>query len=358
MAFLSAKNVRIVGISAAVPKQVEEVRSLTNLFTPDEAEKFIASTGAERRHISKVLLNSDLCTAAAEKMIADLGWEKSSIDGIVVVTQSPDFMRPSNAPLVQARLGLSKDCAAQSISFGCSGWVYGLQAATGMVAMGAKRVLLCCGEGNQAYCPEDKSTYPLFGSAGTCTALEFDESAPLIEFHLGSDGNGWRAIHAPDGGFRNPPTAASTVIEEFEGGIRRTRLNAALNGMDVFAFGISQPPRSIKALCTNVGLDIGTIDYLLLHQANLFLNAKVAKKVGVPEEKCPHNIENYGNTSSGTIPLLMATTLRDEVANRPLKMIGCAFGVGLSWGSVLFETQQPYVSELVLVEDDYAAVYA
>jgi 3-hydroxy-3-methylglutaryl CoA synthase len=126
----------------------------------------------------------------------------------------------------------------------------------------------------------------------------------------------------------------------------------------IFAFGISQPPRSIKALCTNVGLDIGTIDYLLLHQANLFLNAKVAKKVGVPEEKCPHNIENYGNTSSGTIPLLMATTLRDEVANRPLKMIGCAFGVGLSWGSVLFETQQPLVSELVLVEDDYAAVYA
>lgn len=358
MAFLSVKNVRIAGFAAAVPRNVEEVRSLTNLFTPDEAEKFIASTGVERRHVSKKLLSSDLCVAAAEKMIADLGWEKSSIDGLVVVTQSPDFFRPSNATLIQDRLGLSKECAAQCISYGCSGWIYGMQTAAGMIAMGAKRVLLCCGEGNQAYHPLDKSTYPLFGSAGTCTALEFDESASPISFHFGSDGSGWRAIWMPDGGLRNPVTEKSFELYDVEGGSKRTRLNTALNGMDVFAFGISQPPRSIKALCTNVGLDIGTIDYLLLHQANLFLNAKVAKKVGVPEEKCPHNIENYGNTSSGTIPLLMATTLRDEVVNRPLKMIGCAFGVGLSWGSVLFETQQPLVSDLVLVEDDYAAVYA
>lgn len=358
MAFLKAKNVRVVGFSAAVPSGVEEVRSLTNLFTPEEAERFSQSTGVVSRHVSKRLLNSDLCTAAAEKMIVDLNWKKDSIGGLVVVTQSPDFYRPSNAPLIQARLGLSTECAAQSISFGCSGWVYGLQAAVGMINCGIKRVLLCCGEGNQAYCSEDKSTYPLFGSAGTCTALEFDETAPDIQMHLASDGAGWRAIHAPDGGFRNPPTAESCIIKEYEGGLRRSRLNVWLDGMDVFSFGISKPPRSIRSLCENYAIDIENVDFLLLHQANLSLNAKIAKKVRVPEEKCPHNIEEFGNTSSGTIPLLLVTRMRERLARGPCKMIGCAFGVGLSWGSVYFETDKPVVSELLLVEDDYAAVYA
>ena len=359
MAYLTAKGVRIAGISAAVPKYVENIKALTNLFTTEEeAEKFSASTGAFSRHVSKKLLNSDLCTAAAEKMIHDLGWTIESVEGLVVVTQSPDFYRPSNAPLVQARLGLPSECAAQSVSFGCSGWLYGLQAAVGMIGGGMKRVLLCCGEGNQAYCTEDKSTYPLFGSAGTCTALEYDEAAPEMCLHLATDGNGWRAIHAPDGGFRNPPTAESCIVKEYEGGIRRTRLNAWLDGMDVFTFGITRPPRSIKSLCEHFSIDIASIDCLLLHQANLFLNAKIAKKVGVPPEKCPHNIEEFGNTSSATIPLLMVTRLRERLMAGRFRAIGCAFGVGLSWGSVYFETNKPVVSDLVLVEDSYAAVYS
>lgn len=358
MAFLCAKNVRIAGVSAAVPSRVETVKSLTRLFTEEEAEKFVSSTGVVERHISTELLSSDLCTAAAERMIADLGWDKNSVDGLVVVTQSPDYFRPSNATLIQNRLGLSKECAAECISFGCSGWVYGLQTAAGMIAMGAKRVLLCCGEGIQAYHPLDKSTYPLFGSAGTCTALEFDESAAPIRFHFGTDGSGWKAIIMPDGGCRNPCNKHSWDIQEYEGGIKRTRMNTALEGMDVFTFGISQPPRSIKSLCQHFQIDITRIDYLLLHQANLFLNGKIAKKVGVPLAKCPHNIEEFGNSSSGTLPLLMVTRMKEQLQQCSLRMIGCAFGVGLSWGSVAFETDKPVVSNLVLVEDSYADVHA
>ena len=281
MAFLTASNVRIAGIAGAVPASVEDNRSIP-IFTPEEAEKFIASTGVVSRHISKKLLSSDLCVAAAERMIADLGWQKETIEGLVVVTQTPDYHRPSNATLVQDRLGLSKECAALCVSFGCSGWVYGLQVASGMVMSGLKRVLLCCGEGIQAYSPQDKSTYPLFGSAGTCTALEFDNAAADIKFHLATDGSGWEAIYIPDGGYRNPCNAESSILGEFEGGIRRTRTNVALDGMSVFSFGISKPPKSIKALCDHFALSVDGIDYLLLHQANLFLNAKVAKKVGVP----------------------------------------------------------------------------
>lgn len=350
MAFLTASKVRIAGLAGAVPAAIEDNRSIP-IFTPEEAEKFIASTGVVSRHVSKKLLSSDLCVAAAERMIADLGWQKETIEGLVVVTQTPDYHRPSNATLVQDRLGLPKECAALCVSFGCSGWVYGLQVASGMIMSGLKRVLLCCGEGIQAYCPQDKSTYPLFGSAGTCTALEFDKDAADIKFHLATDGSGWEAIYIPDGGYRNPCNAESSILGEFEGGIRRTRTNVALDGMSVFSFGISKPPKSIKALCDHFALSVDGIDYLLLHQANLFLNAKVAKKVGVPDEKTPHNIEDFGNSSSATLPLLMVTRLKEQLGRGNLKCIGCAFGVGLSWGSVYFETDKPTVSELVLVEE-------
>lgn len=356
MAFLSVRGVRLAGLCGAVPAQIENNADLS-IFTPEEAQKFIASTGVVSRHVSKKLLSSDLCTAAADRLVSDLKWDKASIDGLVVVTQCPDFSRPSNATLIQGRLGLSKECAALCISFGCSGWVYGLQTAAAMVMCGLKRVLLCCGEGVQAYYPEDKSTYPLFGAAGTCTALEADDNAPPMYFHLATDGTGWKAIHCPDGGYRNPCTAKSYEPFETEGGGKRTRMNTAMDGVDVFAFGISQPPKSIKGLCARFGVDLSKIDYLLLHQANLFLNAKIMKKVGVPPDKCPHNIEEFGNSSSGTLPLLMVTRLREQLQTHPLKFVGCAFGVGLSWGSVAFETDKPVVSELVLVGDDYAAVY-
>lgn len=357
MAFLTSRGVRIAGFSGAVPTTIEENRSLA-IFTLEEAEKFIASTGVERRHVSKTLLSSDLCVAAAERMIADLHWQKESIAGLVVVTQSPDYLRPSNATLIQDRLGLPKECAALCVSFGCSGWVYGLQVASGMVMSGLKRVLLCCGEGIQAYHPEDKSTYPLFGSVGTCTALESNETSPEIKFHLATDGSGWNAIVMPDGGYRNPCTHDSFSVRNYEGGIRRTRLNTALDGMSVFSFGISKPPKSIKALCEHFELSLDSIDALLLHQANLFLNSKIAKKVGVSEAKVPHNIEEFGNSSSATLPLLVVTRLKDRLASGVQKFIGCAFGVGLSWGSVYFETNKPVVSDLVLVEDSYATVHA
>ena len=274
MAFLNIKNVRISGMAAAVPSSVESVVDLP-IFTAEEAEKFSQTTGVVSRHVSDTLLSSDLCTAAAERMIDDLCWEKSTVDGLVVVTQSPDFHRPSNATLIQNRLGLSKECASLCISFGCSGWIYGLSVAAGLLNSGCKRVLLCCGEGIQAYCKEDKSTYPLFGSAGTCTALEYDESAASIQFHLGTDGAGWSAINIPDGAYRHPYTMDSSLIEEFDGGIKRARMHVALNGMDVFSFVISKPPKSIKALSEHFGVDLQKIDYLLLHQANKMLNEKI-----------------------------------------------------------------------------------
>ena len=355
MAFLRVEGVRIAGVSSAVPKSVEKNDTLS-IFTPEEAEKFMAGTGVRSRHVSRRLLSSDLCCASAKRLMADLNWDASSIDGLVVVTQSPDYQRPGNAPLLQYRLGLSTECLAVSITLGCSGWVYALSVVAGLIRMGCQRVLLCCGEGNQAYYPKDKSTYPLFGSAGTCTALESCQTAAPIYFHLATDGEGWRAIHIPDGGYRHPATVESFAERDTGDGNYRTALNTALDGMDVFMFGISQPPKSIKALCSQFSIDLSSIDYLLLHQANLFLNGKIRAKLKMPENKVPHNIEEFGNTSSASLPLLMSTRMAETLRTDHLKLLACAFGVGLSWGTVAFETEHVVVSELVEVEDDQASV--
>lgn len=353
MAFLSVRNTKISGMAAAVPEHVERIDALP-IFKGDEARKFTEATGVVSRHVSEKLISSDLCVAAASRLIADLGWAKESIDGLVVVTQCPDYIKPANSTIVQHRLGLSKECVCVSLTFGCSGWVYGFQAAGGLVNGGCRRVLVCCGEGMQAYYRGDASTYPLFGAAGTCTAFEYDESASPVDFHLASDGSQWQAIYVPEGGFRHLPDANSREPYRDEAGLWRTRMSTHLNGMDVFMFGITEPVRSIKALCERFSIDCVDRDYVLLHQANMLLNGKIVRKLKLPDEKVPHNIEDFGNTSSSSIPLLMVTRLKEQLQSRPLDMIGCAFGIGLSWASLHFKTNRPVVSELVLVEDDDA----
>lgn len=352
MAFLATKCVSLRGISAAVPRAVEVVSDLS-LFKDDEAQRFTEATGVVSRHVSDKLISSDLCVAAAERLIADLGWGKETIDGLVVVTQCPDYIKPANSTIVQHRLGLAKDCASVSLTFGCSGWVYGFQTVGGLIASGCKRVLLCCGEGMQAYYKGDASTYPLFGAAATCTAFEFDENADPVEFHLCSDGSQWKAIHIPEGGFRHLPNAESFIPYQDDAGVWHTKMSTHLNGMDVFMFGITEPVRSIKALCEHFGITYADKDYVLLHQANMFLNGKIIKKLKLPNEKVPHNIEEFGNTSSSSVPLLMVTRLKEALESRSLDLIACAFGIGLSWGSVHFKTKNVTVSDLVLVGDDY-----
>ena len=354
MAFLTAKNIRIAGLSAAVPRRIEEIAALTSLFSQDAMSKFTESTGVRQRHVSDVLISSDLCVGAANQLLSDIRWDRSSVDGLVVVTQCPDYIKPANSTIVQNRLGLPKDCVCISLTFGCSGWVYGFSVVAGLLNCGCKRVLLCCGEGMQAYYKGDASTYPLFGAAGTCTAFEYDDRASPVEFHMASDGSQWKAIYMPDGGFRNLPNAESFSPYQDEGGIWHVKMSTHLSGMDVFMFGITEPVKSIKRLCQHFGIDYADTDYILLHQANRFLNGKIAKKLQLPEEKCPHNIEDFGNTSSSSIPLLMATRLKDDLAARPLDFVACAFGIGLSWGSVHFKTDRIVVSDLVLMEDSDA----
>lgn len=350
MAFLEYKNVRIAGISAGVPKNV-----LSNL-NPDTAdgisseyspEDFVKTTGVKERHVSDNLCTSDLCYEAAEKLIADLGWEKSEIEALIFVSQTADYVLPCTACILQDRLGLSKECYAADNSLGCSGWVYGLSQVLSLLSAGTiKKALLLCGDAKKrAEGPRD----PLFGDAGTVTAVEYCEGAKGFQFHLGTDGSGYDAIIIPDGGSRNQVSPKSFELEEDEGKMKH-RMQARMKGMDVFSFGISTAPKTVKKLAEHYEFDYQEADYFVFHQANMKMNNMIAKKLKLVPEKVPSCMYEFGNTSSASIPLTIVTQLKDR-ANVPTKYICCGFGVGLSWGTVAFETENIVISDLVEVED-------
>ncbi len=350
MAFLEVANVRIAGISACVPKEVEENITCPLFSTKDEAIKFIDSTGVERRHISRKHLTSDLCFIAANKCIEELGWRKEEIDALVFVTQVPDYILPATSCILQERLKLSEECYTLDISLGCSGWVYGLSTVATLLTNGMmKKALLLCGDTSHATSKEDKSAYPLFGEAGTVTALEFCKDSGNMRFHFATDGSGYEAIIIPDGGFRNPFSEKSLEVVEIEPGIKRSRMNTILNGMDVFSFGISKAPESIRKLSERFGISPESIDYYLFHQANKFMNEKIRKKLKLPEEKVPYSLRDFGNTSSASIVLTILTELKNQASREKHQYIGCGFGVGLSWATVAFDLNNIVVTDLLEV---------
>lgn len=350
MAFLTVKNVSLSGLSACVPKQIQENVDFSGFSSKEEADKFILTTGVKCRRVAdEHTTTADLCFEAAENLIKDLAWNKEDIDCLIFVSQTPDYILPATSCVLQHKLGLTKDCYALDISLGCSGWVYGLSVISNLMSTGNfKKGLLLCGDVlSKINSPKDKSSYPLFADAGTATALEYKQDAPNMYFSMSTDGSGYQAIIILDGAARNKTTAESLKEIKIEEGIHRTSLDIALNGMDVFAFGISKAPESVNKLTEHFNLDKDTIDYFLFHQANLFMNEKIRKKLKLPEDKVPYSLSEFGNTSSATIPLTMISNLSQHLKTEKLKLLACGFGVGLSWGSVYFETQTIVCSSLI-----------
>jgi len=343
MAFQEIKNIVIRGVAACVPEHVVDNRDSNLIGDAADIEKFIENTAIVRRHTVEKsgICTSDLCFTAAQKLMTNLTWSSKEIDCLVFVTQTPDYQLPSTACILQNRLGLPVECFAIQISLGCSGWVYGLSTIASLMANGNfKKGLLLVGDTvTLTKSPLDKSTYPLFGDAGTATAIEFEEGAAGVKVHTGTDGKGYDAIIIEDGGYRNPFSAASLEMKERESGIVRSNLQSHLNGTDVFIFGITRAPQSIKALINHFNLDIESVDYFLFHQANKMMTEKIRKKIGVTDSsKVPYSLQEFGNTSSASIPLTMVTQIREALSSGKYQMIGCGFGVGLSWGTVYFET--------------------
>lgn len=311
---------------------------------------FSESTGIKARRRSEGgITSADLCQASAEQLIAQLGWDKKEIEALVFVTQTPDYILPATSCLLQEKLGLSDSCYTLDISLGCSGWVYALSVISALMQNGTiKKGILLAGDTITKFCsPEDKSTYPLFGDAGTATALEYTDGCEGLKFVFNTDGAGYETIIISEGAYRNPVTEESLREKDCGENKLRRGIDLQLDGMNVFSFGITKAPKSVRQLCEHFDIDKEKVDVFTFHQANMMMNEMIRKKLKLQEEKVPYSMDDFGNTSCASIPLTLVSREADRLRTEKLSHIACGFGVGLSWGSVYFETDRIIVPELI-----------
>lgn len=344
MAFLEINNVSISGIAACVPKQVVNTDDYAFFSSDAEKKLFIQTTGIKtHRKADHHICTSDLCFKSAEQLLKDLQWNVSDISILIFVSQSPDYFLPATSVLLQEKLNLPKTCMAFDINLGCSGYVYGLSVISSLLEKipNGKALLLVGDKSTSSPNPKDKTTAPLFGDAGTATALE-NRSGKMV-FNLQSDGSGKNAIMIPGGATRNPYHQNSLVDEQIQNGIVRNECNLILDGAEVFNFSLREVKPNIDQLAEKYAISIPDIDYFVFHQANKLMMESIRKKMKIDSDKFPINIDHFGNTSSASIPLTVVTELRSKLKIKSQKLIFSGFGVGFSWASVYLESNTNWV---------------
>ena len=336
MAKFSVENIEIKGIAAAVPSNVYNNMDY-NWISAKEREMFIKTTGVAKRHIANFgTTTADLCERSTNELLEKINWKREDIDVLIFVSQSRDYVIPSSACILQHKLNLPTSCIAFDLNMGCSGYIYGLSVISSLLNNQLKKGLLLVGDISTLHTsPKDKSTFPLFGDAGTCTAIEFNPNGEKSFYNLQTDGEGYEAIIIRDGGARNYISEVSLKSKKISEGIERNNIQLELNGLDVFNFSLKEVAPNINELLNFSELSSKSIDYFVFHQANKLINESIRKKLKLPIEKVPYSIENYGNTSSASIPLTILHALPKQLENQNKKLLLAGFGVGLSWGSAV-----------------------
>lgn len=352
MPIFKTDHIEIIGLSACVPKKNDLVKDYTYI-SEQERDFFSKGTGVEERRMApEHICTSDMCYAAAKKLLEDKNISPNEIDILIFVSQSPDYFLPATSILLQDRLGCKKHTIAFDINLGCSGYVYGLSVMSGLLSLpGIDKGLLLCGDKSTfSLSYTDKSTYPLFGDAGTATLITKCSKKNPIYFNLQSDGSGWESIIIRGGGTRqryNEETCKKVLVEP---GIERGACNLELNGMEVFNFSLREVKPNVLELLEYAKCGIDEVDYLVMHQANKLMNESVRKKLKFPIEKTPYSIQKFGNTSSASIPLTIVSELREVLRNNQKKVLLSGFGVGYSWGSVLMDLSDITIPDLIEIE--------
>jgi 3-oxoacyl-[acyl-carrier-protein] synthase-3 len=343
MAQATIRNVRYAGMATCVPRRV-----LSNIHDcPPQMrsarERVVRNIGIEtRRMCSEWQYFSDLAFDATERLLAELKWERDEIDALIVVTQSPDYLIPATAIILQDRLGLKHTTVAFDMNLGCSAYAFGLHVLGSMMSSGGiRKGLLLVG---------DKAATviePLFSDAGTATALEYDPDAPPMYFDLNSDGSGYKAIMLPAGGHREPLGIQHMIPSKDEEGVWRSPAALQLDGPAVLSFSTQRVPPAVKDLLAYAGCPIEEVDYFVFHQANRMINETIRKKLGLPAEKVPSTLHDFGNTSGASLPVTMTVRLREALMQGRKRILLSGFGIGLSWGSCIVDIEGAVFPELI-----------
>jgi 3-oxoacyl-[acyl-carrier-protein] synthase-3 len=330
----------VTGIAYHLPDQVLTNEQLAREFAAWDGDKVLAKTGIRARRVaSQAECASDLAIASACRLFESGACDPSDVDFLILCTQSPDYLVPTTACLVQDRLGLSTRCGAVDINQGCSGYVYGLSLAKGLIESGAaKCVLLVTSDTWTKYINAlDKSTRTIFGDGSAATLIRRveSESEMIGPFVFGTDGAGAGNLIVPSGGLRYPPSPDAEVEREDESGNRRSDRNLFMNGPEVFAFTLRVVPEAVHRLLSDAELQMEDVDRFVFHQANKFMLDRLRVKLNIPAEKFLVDMEDVGNTVSSTIPIaLERASTRGEVTPGDRVMV-VGFGVGYSWAAAL-----------------------
>lgn len=339
MAMARINGVRIGGLVTVVPKREVSVTDEAYLYDGNLAqiERLKSTIGLDRRRVVPDGMTAcDMAEAAVRRLLEDSGTDPATVDGLFMVTQTPDHLQPGNAVLLQGRIGFPDTCAAMDLNLGCSGYVYGLWAAHSFIrAGGLERVILVVGDTtSRIVSKDDRALRPLFGDAACATLLEADAKAPEALFDLQSDGTGYQSLWQPGGAFREPVSEETQAVKPLGEGIQRSRCHLHMDGAEIFNFSLKVEPKAITGMMEATGWDAEAIDGVVFHQANRYIIDNIRRRLKLPAEKVPAGtVERYGNQSSASIPVTLTDHYGAGLTERTHRFILSGFGVGLSWAT-------------------------
>ena len=304
-------------------------------WTVDKIEKKI---GIRERHITvDGETASDLAIKAAEKLFAANNYDRSTVDYLIFVTQSPDYHLPTTACLIQTRRGLSKKITAIDVNLGCSGFVTGLSLAKAVVVSGqAKNVLLLTAETYSKYMHErDKSNRTIFGDGAAATLVSTEGFAEVGEFVIGTDGTGAENLIVKTGGARHPQPMNDLKFDDF--GNPFSSDNLFMDGPAILNYSLDSIPQLVKDVLEKNQLEMDDVNLHVYHQANIFLANLERRKLKIPQERYYCNIEHVGNTVSSTIPIALCLALQDGTIKDGFNILSVAQGLGYTWGGFVLK---------------------
>ncbi|GAB3902982.1 ketoacyl-ACP synthase III [Mucilaginibacter boryungensis] len=331
----------IKAISYYLPEQILDNVLINEIFPEWSIDKISNKTGIYKRHIAdKNEFASDMAIKAATQLFDEYKILPSEIDYILLCTQSPDYFLPTTACIVQHKLGIPTTAGALDFNLGCSGYVYGLSLAKGLIAANiANNVLLITTETYSKYIyDKDKSNRTIFGDAASASLISSSgEGLTIADFVLGSDGSGAENLIVKRGGAKYPVNITENIIKD-EYGNEHNENNLYMNGSEIFNFTSQAVPQLVHSTLQKNNLLISDINLFIFHQANKYMLNHLRKKIGIEENKFMYHLENCGNTVSSTIPITLKEALTQLIIKPQMSIMLAGFGVGYSWGGVVLKS--------------------
>lgn len=341
---INFSNKKITGMLSILPSNEVMFEDEMHNYSFSEAKslKLKAAMGFKSKRIvaEDTTTSFDLAVAGLDYLFENDLLEKKSIDAVLFVSQSPEYIMPPTSNLIHGKYELDERVICLDINQGCAGFVIGLQQAFMLLNIeGINKVVLCNADVLSPKVSKfDRNSNPLIGDAAAITIIENSSDHNSIVGEIRMDGSGAMALNVPAGGARMPISTETAALYEDSFGNKRSKNHLVMQGDNVFNFVQTKVPEQIKNILETSNDSVDGVDYFLFHQPNRFMLQKLADKLGVSRDKLPSNVvENFGNSSGVTIPVVTTFNLGEQLENSELKVCFSGFGVGLTWGTIIMK---------------------